>query len=80
MIEETQVDLATDVYVAKSVNGGESFENFKVSQSSFTPTASIFFGDYTNIAAFNRKIYPIWMRLDGSNLSIWNAIVTDALQ
>ena len=69
--------LATDVYVAKSVDGGESFENFKVSQTSFTPTASIFFGDYTNIAAFNRKIYPIWMRLDGSNLSVWNAIVTD---
>ncbi len=69
--------LATDVYVAKSVDGGESFENFKVSQSSFTPTASIFFGDYTNIAAFNRKVYPIWMRLDGSALSVWNAIVDD---
>jgi hypothetical protein len=63
--------------VAKSIDGGESFENFKVSQTSFTPTASIFFGDYTNIAVFNRKIYPIWMRLDGSNLSVWNAIVDD---
>ena len=70
--------LATDVYMAKSVDGGESFENFKVSQSSFTPTASIFFGDYTNIAAFNRNIYPIWMRMDGSVLSVWNAIVTDS--
>lgn len=69
--------LATDVYVAKSVDGGESFENFKVSQSSFTPTASIFFGDYTNIAAFDRKVYPIWMRLDGSALSVWNAIIED---
>jgi hypothetical protein len=69
--------LTTDVYVAKSVDGGETFENFKVSQSSFTPISSVFFGDYTNIAAFNRKIYPIWTRMDGSDLSVWNAIVDD---
>ncbi len=68
----------TDVYVAKSVDGGETFENFKVSQSSFTPTSSTFFGDYTNIAAFNRKVYPIWMRMDGTALSVWNAIVHDS--
>ncbi len=70
--------LVTDVYVAKSVDGGETFENFKVSQSSFTPTASVFFGDYTNIASFNRKIFPIWMRLDGTDLSVWNAVVLDS--
>lgn len=46
---------ATEVYVARSTNGGESFTNFKVSQSSFTPSSNIFFGDYTNIAAFNKK-------------------------
>lgn len=69
---------ATDVYVAKSIDGGESFENFKVSQSSFTPTASVFFGDYTNIAAFNRNVYPVWMRMDGTNLSVWTAIINDS--
>lgn len=68
----------TDVYVAKSIDGGETFDNFKISQTSFTPTASIFFGDYTNIAAFNRKVYPIWMRMDGTALSVWNAIVHDS--
>lgn len=70
---------ATDVYVARSTNGGETFTNFKVSQSSFTPSSGIFFGDYTNIAAFNKKVYPIWMRLDGSNLSVWTAIIHDSL-
>jgi hypothetical protein len=69
---------ATDVYMARSTDGGETFSNFKVSQTSFTPTASIFFGDYTNIAAMNGKIYPIWMRLDGSSLSVWTALVTDS--
>lgn len=70
---------ATDVYVARSTNGGDTFTNFKVSQSSFTPSASIFFGDYTNIAAFNKKVYPIWMRMDGSVLSVWTAIIHDSL-
>lgn len=70
---------ATDVYVARSTNGGETFTNFKVSQSSFTPSASVFFGDYTNIAAFNKKVYPIWMRMDGSTLSVWTAIIHDSL-
>jgi len=68
---------ATDMYVARSTNGGNTFENFKVSESSFTPTAGIFFGDYTNIAAYNRMVYPIWMRLDGYTLSVWTAIIQD---
>lgn len=62
---------ATEVYAARSTDGGETFENFKVSESSFTPISSIFFGDYTNIAALNGKVYPTWMRLDGNTLSIW---------
>ena len=70
---------ATDVYVAKSTDGGDTFENFKVSETSFTPTALVFFGDYTNIVAWGRKVFPIWMRLDKSNqqLSIWTAPIED---
>jgi hypothetical protein len=70
--------VATDVYVVKSTDGGDSFENFKVSESSFIPTSSIFFGDYNNIAAWNGKIYPIWTRLHGGQLSIWNTIISDS--
>ncbi len=68
---------ATDVYVARSTDGGETFENFKVNETSFTPTSSVFFGDYTNIAAYNRMVYPNWMRLDSYNLSVWTAIIHD---
>jgi hypothetical protein len=67
----------TDVYVAKSTDGGETFSNFKVSETSFNPTSNIFFGDYINIAAYDRKIYPIWMRLDGSALSVWTTIIEE---
>jgi len=69
---------ATDVYVAKSIDGGQTFENFKVSESSFTPNSGIFFGDYTNIAAWNGKVYPIWMRLQSNQLSVWNTIIIDS--
>ncbi len=68
---------ATDVFVAKSTDGGTTFENFKISESSFTPTSGVFFGDYTNIAAWEGKIYPIWMRLQGS-LSVWTVIIEDS--
>jgi hypothetical protein len=70
---------ATDVFMAKSTDGGETFTNFKISNSSFTPTSSIFFGDYINIAALNRKIYPIWMRMDQTTLSVWMAIINDSV-
>jgi hypothetical protein len=67
----------TDVYVARSTDGGETFVNFKVSESSFNPTSGVFFGDYTNISAFNKKVYPIWMRLDSGTLTVWTAIIND---
>jgi hypothetical protein len=70
---------ATDVYVARSTNGGDSFTNFKVSASTFTPQSGVFFGDYTGIAAYNGKVYPIWMRMDGSALSVWTALITDTV-
>ncbi|MBZ0199604.1 MAG: T9SS type A sorting domain-containing protein, partial [Ignavibacteriaceae bacterium] len=69
--------VATDVYVARSTDGGETFDNFKVSQSSFSPNQGVFFGDYTNIASYDKKIYPIWMRMDGNSLSVWTALVPD---
>ena len=70
---------ATDVFVAKSTDGGTTFENFKVSESSFTPTSGTFFGDYTNIAAWNGKIYPFWMRLQGGQLSVWIVKIQDII-
>lgn len=71
---------ATEVWMARSTDGGETFTNFRVSQSAFTPTAGVFFGDYTNIAALSGKVYPIWMRMDGTALSVWTALVTDSAE
>jgi len=70
-------DNRTDVYLAVSTDGGDSFTNFKVSETPFLPISQVFFGDYTGIAASNNKIRPIWTRLDGigSALSVYTAIV-----
>ncbi|MEO6694489.1 MAG: T9SS type A sorting domain-containing protein [Ignavibacteria bacterium] len=65
----------TDVYMAKSTDGGETFTNFKISETPFTPNATQFFGDYTNVTAHNGYVRPIWARLDNSILSIYTAIV-----
>ncbi len=72
------IGVATDVYLVRSTDGGETFENFRVSESSFIPNAGVFFGDYINIAAWDRMVRPIWMRLDGNALSVWTAIVYDS--
>jgi len=71
------LDSETDVYLARSTDGGASFEDRRISQSAFSPDAKIFFGDYIHVAALNGKVYPIWMRMDTKSLSVWTAIVTD---
>ena len=67
----------TDVYLARSIDGGETFQNFKINETSFSPVSSIFFGDYTCIAAMDGKIFPIWMRMDEPQMSIWTALIND---
>ncbi len=68
-------DTQTDVYMAMSGDGGQTFTNFKISDSPFTPNAGIFFGDYTNISAHNNIVRPIWTRLHNGSLSVWTALV-----
>lgn len=67
-------DDSTDVYVAVSIDGGNTFFNRKISQSPFFPNSGVFFGDYTNITAHNGIIRPIWTRLNNGMLSIWTDI------
>ncbi len=70
--------LQTSVYIARSTDGGETFHNYKISESPFSPNADIFFGDYINISAYDGKIHPIWMRLDGNTMSLWTAPINDS--
>lgn len=68
-------DNNTDVFMAVSKDGCETFSNFVISESPFLPSSGVFFGDYTNVTAHNNVIRPIWTRLHNGSLSVWTAIV-----
>lgn len=54
-----------EVFCANSDDGGVTWEDFKVSDVSFTPSpipglASSYFGDYLGIIAQSGWVYPVW--------------------
>jgi hypothetical protein len=63
-------DLSTDVYLARSTDGGTTFENIKISESPFSPVKSVFFGDYIGVNSYNNFTACIWQRLDKGKLSV----------
>lgn len=63
-------DKQTDVYIARSTDGGLTFEEKKISENPFLPVKGVFFGDYINIAAYNGYVAAIWQRMDMGVLSI----------
>ena len=70
-------DFSTEVYLARSVDGGNTFINYKISDYPFSPISGIFFGDYINVAAQNGIIHVVWTRMDGIDLSIWATRIVD---
>ncbi len=54
-----------EVFCANSFDGGDTWEDFKVSDVAFTPApipglAGGYMGDYLGISALGGKVYPIW--------------------
>ena len=69
------LDNQTDVYLATSSDGGETWINERISEAPFTPTSEVFFGDYNNISAHKGMVRPIWTHLENGKLSIRTAII-----
>ncbi len=69
--------VATDVYLARSTNGGETFSNYKINELTFYPQSNIFFGDYINIAAHDGVIRPVWMTLNNGQLKLFTALINE---
>lgn len=70
-------DDRTDVYIARSADGGETFVNERISESPFTPISQTFMGDYIGISAVNGSVRPIWTRVDSTKLGVWTAIIDE---
>jgi len=68
-------DNKTDVVLAVSTDGGNSFINTTISEKPFKVRSDVFFGDYININAFDGLVRPIWTRLDNNILSVWTALI-----
>jgi hypothetical protein len=64
--------MKTDIYLARSTDGGISFKNIKVSKTPFTPKSEVFFGDYIGISSYNNMVTAIWMRMDEGVLTLQN--------
>jgi hypothetical protein len=71
---------STDVFMALSRDGGETFQNFKVSEQGFSPRSTTFFGDYTHVTAHNNVVRPIWTAMDARGTkTIYTALVNVGL-
>lgn len=68
---------ATEVWIARSDDGGETFENYKISKDPFIPESDIFFGDYIDIDAYNGVIYAAWMEMNSREMSVWVSKITE---
>jgi Secretion system C-terminal sorting domain/BNR/Asp-box repeat len=67
---------STDVYMALSQDGGNTFKNFKVSEQGFSPRSTTFFGDYTHVTAHNNVVRPIWTAMNAQGRkTIYTALV-----
>ena len=71
----SHTDNQTDVYLAWSMDGGNKFTEVKISETPFTPEATKFFGDYTNISAHKNIIAPIWTRMDDGKTKVLTAMI-----
>ncbi|MCC5915806.1 MAG: exo-alpha-sialidase [Cryomorphaceae bacterium] len=70
-------DSQTDVYLSYSKDAGESWKEVRISQKSFSPSTSFFFGDYNHIDVFEGKIYPVWTAMEDGRLKIYIALIDD---
>ncbi|MFA8451034.1 MAG: GEVED domain-containing protein [Bacteroidales bacterium] len=57
--------VQTEVFCANSLDGGKTWEDFKVSDVAFTPQpipkmSSKYMGDYLAIASYDGMVYPTW--------------------
>jgi hypothetical protein len=71
---------SAEVYVARSVDGGTTFTNIKVSDHRFRPVpisglAGGYQGDYIGITSTNNKVFPTWCDNSTGTYQTWTATI-----
>ena len=72
------IGTMTEVYVARSIDGGETFHHYLVSDEAFETNNDEFLGDYINIIAYNGKAYPVWTQTNQFGRNIVMAIIDES--
>ncbi len=65
----------TGVTLARSIDGGKSFVNYKLNMNPFDCNKKIFFGDYTGVDAHNGLVTPIFMHFTDKNKIVVSAAI-----
>jgi hypothetical protein len=61
----------TRLTMARSTDGGRTFVNYKIDQPPFPCNESVFFGDYSGIAAYGGRVIPMFMHfVDNRRLAV----------
>jgi len=64
----------TEVFLATSRNGGQTFGEKTISEKWFLPRSRHFLGDYINVDAHGGRVAAVWTRMDNGRTSIWVAV------
>jgi hypothetical protein len=71
-------DTTTELYLARSVDGGKSFKNFRLSKiKPFQCNAEVFFGDYLNVDAVGGRVAIIFPVFTSAEQTAIQAAVID---
>lgn len=54
----------TKITLARSIDGGHSFVNYKIDVPPFVCDPKVFFGDYSGISAYDGHVVPVFMHFD----------------
>ena len=55
----------TGVTLARSIDGGKTFVNYKINLEPFECNKAVFFGDYSGIDAYGGRVVPIFAHFVG---------------
>lgn len=67
----------TSVILARSIDGGKTFVNHKISQEAFACDRSAFFGDYNGIDAYGGRVVCMWQHFTAPGRLAVSAAIFD---
>jgi len=70
-------DDQTDLYLAKSTDGGSNFTESKISDTPFVASEEGALGQSLSIAAHDGSVAIAWTRMDGTKTSVWAAVIKE---